>query len=114
MTWFADPETEDARVLWPMLCPSRANNVPEFDLIVFGKVPSVRADIIWLGANAVDYFIFVRGPTKDSATSATEGLLLTTMAALDLHYIEHVYYERDFCWKAACLPNGSGAGWYEE
>ena len=99
-----------------MLHPSsrkQQSGTPAFTLIVFGIVPKVRAEIIYSDTNG-ENVIFFRGPTDVSAEAAVEGLLETTMLALDFQYHAHVFRNPGEQWVSACLPHATGSGWYCE
>lgn len=95
-----------------MLNPRSAHEaLPNFRIIVFGTVPRVRAEIIYKDANAHN-IISVRGPQDVSAEAAVEGLLETTMKAVDQRYQMHVFKGNDVRWTSARLPHATGSGWY--
>lgn len=99
-----------------MLHPRRRSSdeeLPEFQLIVFGTVPQVRAEIIYANDSGRN-IIFVRGPKDESAEAAVEGLLETTMVTLDQQYEATVFREQGVRWTAARLPHARGSGWYGE
>lgn len=107
------PDIGNARSLWTIVNPGRAKDIPTFDLIVFCKGATVRAMVVWRNLHD-QLVVFMGGPSRDSAASATEGLLLTTMTAIGQKLDHKVYRDESLQWAAACMPNATGAGWYEE
>lgn len=94
-----------------MLHPHSSRDAPNFNVIVFGVVPTVRAEVIYEDAS-LSNIIFMRGPTETSAELAIQGLLDTSMVALDQQYNANVFRDPTERWNAARLENGRGSGWY--